>query len=521
MSESTSRPPTAVGRSSRFIQRALLTTARPPFLRAWRDVYLAVAGIAARALTRGEDSASVYLRGSVGSQEFVPALSDIDLVIVLEPGAVEAARRVHQRWERLRRRAPLVTHLLDRPRAQTEDELRILAGRSSYTFGLGDGLSDQPSQDVAGTARLDRDRVLERPGLVGATEGWHLIRGADRRPADPPRDDQQVRIAVWLELVYLWKRAFGTIVDATPPHTAALCVKLVSDATRALLWLDRRELVRTRGEALERAAELLPSHADRVARVTGLAHELRLMPEPPVADALSLLAALTTLIAAELERQLASATRSTVELDGVVPCDVHPLCDWPALVRPRAPEEVFALGGGLGDANAAGAAIAARREGAFTALRSGDVLAFPSSTRDHAALRAVACPVTDPVSAAVVAQTTQAAFPNVEGWSALHWARRAVAEHRQALVDGRAATTRDLLAAARAATFRATLAEGVPVLPVTLDATVALLRRRGVLSDALADNALDGLVSERAGGGPATDLVALRAVVTGLEPFAG
>jgi DNA-binding NarL/FixJ family response regulator len=45
-------------------------------------------------------------------------------------------------------------------------------------------------------------------------------------------------------------------------------------------------------------------------------------------------------------------------------------------------------------------------------------------------LRAVTCPVTDPVSFALVAGGTVARFPNVDGWSAEHAARRAVAEHR-------------------------------------------------------------------------------------------
>src|SRR5262249_45654645 len=161
----------------------------------------------------------------LGSSDFLPGLSDVDVVLVFPSGTnMAAARRtVHGRWDALKRRSPATASLLDRPLVLGEGELRLIEGRSAYTAGLHEGSPDEPSGDASTAHRIDRRRLLERPGIFSTTTGWNLVAGRDLRPAEAPRDEQQVRVAVWLELLFYWKRAFEALAGPAQPHTAALC----------------------------------------------------------------------------------------------------------------------------------------------------------------------------------------------------------------------------------------------------------------------------------------------------------
>src|SRR5205085_9213161 len=105
-----------------------------------------------------------------------------------------------------------------------------------------------------------------------------------------------------------------------------------------------------------------------------------------------------------------------------------PLADWRTVVWPSIPYETFVpVAGDPTEPDVVREAIAPEI-GLFRALRLGPLLVLPTLTRG--ALRAVQCPLTDPVSFALLDGRETAAFPAAPGWSAHDWARRAVDEHR-------------------------------------------------------------------------------------------
>jgi hypothetical protein len=149
-------------------------------------------------------------------------------------------------------------------------------------------------------------------------------------------------------------------------------------------------------------------------------------------------------------------------------------------------------------------ATSAGRAGAYPALRADGLLIFPTTeTWGRAALRAVQCAVTDPVSFSLAEGRDRAAFPNVPGWSAKDSARRALAEHRawldleqgripppvrtwigeQPNADSSLPALGMLFTAARAALFMESLAVGEPELPLTIAAVTALLQQ-GIADEA-------------------------------------
>jgi len=479
-----------VSEATRRAQRLLARTGRGPLGHAWRIGYLLVARVAGRYLAGGTSGASVYLRGSVGTSDLVPFVSDVDLVVLLGNGRASRAG-VHLRWERLRRRLPLFARLVDRPRVHPVEELGLLLGCSAYTVGLDDDGGVAPAGDRF--SLLDRNRLLERPGLYDTTRAWRLLAGHERRPPEPPRDPQQERVAAWLELVYHWKRALEAIADPTPPHTAALCVKLVSEPARVALWLAHGERPRSRADVLARAEELLPDEVLAIRRIAVLDAGIQRLPSPPLGPALHLLARLSAAVADELGHQLAGAPTTRVRLVGGCEGEDVPLCDWRAVVRTGHPGELFRVGAGHpGDFDALRAAIAEDDCGRYTALTDGSLLVFASRRRDRVAMRAVSCPATDPVSAALLAGRGEAAFPDVDGWSAGHWAQRAVGEHGRRLATGEMDLS-GLASAARAALFHESLAEDDPELPVTHDAALRRLAARHPGARAVAERAAEAL----------------------------
>jgi hypothetical protein len=129
------------------------------------------------------------------------------------------------------------------------------------------------------------------------------------------------------------------------------------------------------------------------------------------------------------------------------------------------------------------AAVRAGNRGPYPALRSGAVLVLASMRWPRTQLRAVQCPLTDPVSFALLAGQSHAHYPNVSGWSAADTAARAIAEHAAWMADpgdlcagGEALGM--LISAARAALFHESIVEGAPELPLTVAATLRRLRAR-------------------------------------------
>jgi hypothetical protein len=523
----------------------------------WALAYRTAARAWSAFLTRGESDAAAYVRGSLGVGDTLPGLSDVDMAIVLaeDPAGPGLAReRAAARWQRLRRALRLTDLLLDYPLICEDSELAEMSGSSALTYGLAAPAGKQAAYFGQGAGQ-DRTRMLERPGLYGATADWRLIAGPERRAAEPPRDAQSRRIAGWLELVSWWQWVFPACADPAGPRTASLCTKLVAEPARIWLWLADGERVSGRAEVLGRARRRFPEEEDAFRRALELQRSLPDSPDPPLAEVLPVLVRLSARIAELIAAQIEDQGATGVRLAGADPSelvlaqgewrrtamlaegrelDLLPLCDWKSLACPYMPDESFAqLPGDPGDPALLGAATRSQPAGPYPALQARGLMVLPAE-RWRSRLRAVTCPVTDPVSFALAAGDTVARFPNVDGWSAEHAARRAVAEHRAWLwaapvpPDGSAQDAQGialamLLSAARAALFLESLSAGnEPELAVTLTATARRLAERSAGARAVAEEAVDGYRAFAAHRTPppARTVAAMRTLVQELHVYA-
>ena len=508
-------------------------------MRAWAVVYWLIARAGAGYLTRGERGAAAYARGGLGAGDLVPGLSDIDLSLVLaeDPAGRGRARgRVQRRWCRLLRVLPWANRILDEPRIHEDGDLRELVGRSALTGGLDDSGCGEVACPSGG-ASFDDVKLLVAPGLYSATGGWRRLAGPDRRPAEPARDRQADRIAGWLELVHWWRFAFVACADARGPHTAYLCVKLVSESARVWLWLAHGERAGGRADVLMRALGRLPEEEASLRGALEVLGSLPRSPEPPLADALATLVHLSERIAALIQDETAEEGVASVRLAGadgplLVPGSrssdqpgprLLALADWRALAWPLQPDEsLLALPGDPCDPEDVRAAAASHPAGPYPVLHRPGLLVLPATPLWRNRLRAVQCRVTDPVSFALLDGDTVAGFPRVRGWSALDTARRAVAEHGAWLQTG-SESLGALFTAARAALFWDSARGGEPELALTVTETARRLAGQFPSAGDVAEEGLERyreLVLE--GRPPPADAVrAVRRLVSAMPAYAG
>jgi hypothetical protein len=538
------------------LRRFALRTARGPLRLPWSILYrLALRGYVLF-LTRGQEDVSVYAAGSLGWGEPAYGLSDIDVAVVLGGDAHRqriVRGRVRRRWAWLERTAPIVAGaVLDRPLVVAEDDLKRAVGTSVLTYGLDE---DPGPSGTNGALYLDpaadgdRVGVHLRPGLYGPGMNWRLITGIDRRAAQPAFDPQASRIAAWLELQSYWRWLLQECVDPEPVRTADICVKLVAEPVRILLWLTRRERVSGRAEVLERGRDLLPDEEPVIRAALELRHRRWRSPGAPLAEFLPSLVHLSSRVGSHLAEAVATEGSTRVRLAWGGPSElivaerarsrlgrlgkagwagrIVPLADWRALASPEVPDETLApLTQAPTDPSLLALAATVGNSGAYPALRAGGLLVLASHRYPRSALRGVQCAVTDPVSFALLADDAIATFPEVRGWSARDWGRRAVAEHRVWLESGNSfdeepgQTLARLLTAARAGVFLESIEAGTPELPLTV---VAAAERLGltVAEPSLAEEAAGSyrkLVLEELT--PAGDTVrALRKAVLGLRAY--
>lgn len=375
-------------------------------------------------LTRGVPGASVYLRAGAAGGELRPGMSDIDLALV----APQDAEPIRQRWKALVGRAGWVQYLIDRPLIFDEAELPVIAGGYARTFGLAGGGScyfgERPS--------LDWIRMLEHPGLDGLTADWRLLRGPERRPRPAARDAQDDRLIAWSEVLLWWRWVSIFCDQPRAPRAADVCVKLISQSSRAWLWLAHGERADSRADALRRLARRLPEEEPVARLVLDLNRRLTDAPEPPFGAVLPAFVRMTRRVEALIASQIADAGVDEVRLAGTAdPAAPLPLVDWPATVAPAAFAETFAIApGDPGDPAALAAAAGAYVPGAYRALRSQDLLVLPARPIPHTRMRAVKSRSTDPVSLALADGDAIARFPRARGLSIADVAARAIAEHR-------------------------------------------------------------------------------------------
>jgi predicted nucleotidyltransferase len=511
------------------LQRLVLRTGRTRLRSLWVLIYRGVARAAAAYLTHGERDAAVYVRGGVAGGDFLPGLSDIDLIVVLEEDPVgpgHARERVRRRWLRLIRALPPLILLIDGPRIYESEDLADIVGTSAFTYGLDGGRRPpiRPSGYFDGAASLDRVKTLGRPGLYGMSDDWRLLIGPDQRPPEADRDAQLRRIAAWLELAYWWRLAFSVCMRPSRPRSADMCVKFVAEPARIWLWLAHGERASGRAEALRRAARRLPEEESALRAALDLHRSLPDSPPAPLTETLPTLVRLSRRIADLIVDEIGEEDVTEVRLAGADPATLLPaggewqptgslaegrvppllpLTDWRSLACPPPPDESFALlPGDPGDPATLGTAAATQPAGPYPALRAHCLMILPGPLWLRTRLRAIQCPVTDPVSFALADGIRVARFPEVSGWSAEDTARCAVAEHRAWLQAGRRSREGRgpveavglelgrLLTAARAALFQQSIGEGEAELSLTVTETARVLAARSAAARPVIEEAL-------------------------------
>jgi hypothetical protein len=536
-----------------ILQRVMLRTRAGPLRPLWWLAHEALARVVGLYLRGHNRRAPVYARGSLGIGDPVYGLSDIDLALVLPSGPVitpDDHDQVWARWRRLGRALPLLPRLMIEICIEEDEDLRAVSAAPTLMHGL-DGRAARPVYG-GGPAAARRPRLQERPGLYGPLCDWRLLAGPERRP--PPREwEPSARpIAAWLELQFWWRQAFRACLDPSGPRKPYLCVKLVSEPARILLWLVHGERIVGRKEVLERALELIPEEEPGLRFALAAFERLSDMVEPTLEDALRSLVRLSQRVAARLEEETAAFGVTEVRLlraDGDLPLPTGadgglrallpgaveprllPLTDWRARVVPFPfePDESFAaVPGDPADAETLGPAALVGSAGPYPALRSGDLLVLAARDWGRGRLRAVQCALSDPVSFALLAGRDGAAFPNARGWSALDSAERAVAEHRGGLEEHRDAeppgeSLGRLLAATRAAQFWTSVQDGEPVLPLTLTGAARTLAGAHPSLRSLAEQACDEYQGYRLKLRPPSPgtVAALRRAVLRLRAYGG
>jgi hypothetical protein len=490
---------------------------------------------------RGRDSgAAVYARAGLGVGDPVYGLSDIDLAVAI-PGRARSTvadrERLLQRW-RLRRGAlrRVLSLMLD---VEVYEQLDLHAESAApvFTHGL-DGHASVPVYRVPPDA-AQRPRLQERPGLYGPLCNWRLLVGPESRPRPREWEAGERSIAAWLELQFWWRQAFRACVDPPGPRKPFLCVKLVAEPARILIWLLHGETILARKDILERALLLMPEEEAGLRMALGVLERLPDVSEAPLEAAMRSLVRQSNRIAEVLSRETGSAGVTHVRLvrmDGEDPVasgigaelrslvrdsqapELLPLTDWRsrAVPSPFEPDETFAvLPGDPAEPDTLGAAATAGSAGPYAALRSDELLVLAACGLLRGRLRAAQCAVSDPVSFALMAGSDVAEFQNARGWSARDSAERAVAEHRGWLEETPEGpeplgdTLARHLAAARAAQFWTSIQEGDPALPLTLTDAGRLLAADDPGARTVAEQACAEFAAYRRDGrAPAPETVA-------------
>ena len=506
------RSQAALGRLRRFV----IATSRGPLRPLWALAYRGAAHAAASWLGRGL-GVGVYLRGGLVQGEAEYGLSDVDLSVIA-PDAARAAE-VRRRWKRLAELLEPLGEPVECHHIETRDAVERACGATVFTHGLGG------HQAEGGSIRMQ-----ERPVRTGQLSNWRLLSGPDLRPpaagAWPERDRPAV---AWLDLQFWWRHAFQLASQGNRAWLGVSCVKLVAEPVRTLLWLEDGTELGSRAEALDHARHRLPDQREAIDHAIELR---RGGGAPELGIVVAALAQVSLRIADEIGRRARAAGATRVELDGLDGSRPLPLVDWRARTFEPMPDPVLVpMEGDPADPARLAAASAAAATGVYPALTIGaDLMVLPTTSAAAGRMRGVECPVTDPVSFAMLAGRGDARFAELPGWSAADAAERAVRAHALLLASERDPSYWDvpgegvarLLASARAAFFRESVEYGDPVLALTAQAVARMLCERRPADRATVEEALGLYTAGREQGAqtPPRVLDALQAVVSALPAYA-
>ena len=553
------------------LSRMMLRTSGTPLRVVWGLAYSSVMRAAVAILRREYREASIYLKGSFASGEEVYGISDFDLVVVLPAddvaqGSTQLTAREY--WKQLRRRFPLFGLVVQHCWFYEEDDLRESLSDSCFTHGLAlddDNDSDDRAVFLGPNPLYDHMSLQTHPSLYGPRNEWRNLGRMDRLPRTLPRDPQSRRLTGWLDLQYWWRYAFQACVEPTRDHVPLLCVKLLAEPMRLWLWVERGEQVATREAALRRGLTELPEEREIFELGLSLLKALPNSPRPPLPEVIAALLRQTERLAAHMSTEADEAGWVDVKLTGCEQLhvtrevgermhalqargesvDLLPLADWRARAVPALPDESMILAQATEVSPALLAAMANADHGdAISALRYNSMLVMPTLNSERGTLRAVQCQASDPVSIALADGQQIARFPELAGWSALHCARRAIAEHRgwltaagwsypphgwvgvqSAKSSPHTRTMGLLFSAARAALFIESIDEGRPELAVTIAGVAERLISRDSSCSNVVSSALEEYRASRSGKldkcNDPRSVAAMLEVVCNLPSYAG
>ncbi len=264
------------GHISLLIRRIVLRTGATPLRSVWVFAYRVTARSIAAALSRACPGAAVYLKGSLAVGRSIPGLSDIDLVVVAPPGDERALAGARARWQRLVRLFPPLAGLVPHLWFYREECLAECLAATCLTSGLAQG---QCTAVLLGPTPLtDEMGLLQRPGLESPRDDWVSLAGPERRPVTSTLDEQERGLRAWLELQEWWRYAFAACSTPSSVHTPYVCVKLVAEPARILLWLDGASPGQDRVDVLEQACRRIPEEEQAFRRASELCLEAASFP---------------------------------------------------------------------------------------------------------------------------------------------------------------------------------------------------------------------------------------------------
>jgi glycosyltransferase involved in cell wall biosynthesis/predicted nucleotidyltransferase len=513
------------------IANFMLRTSHSALRSVWALAHYSVMHAVAAYIRLGERGTSVYVKGTFASGDPLFGVSDIDLITVARHDPSHPGRnreRARERWARLCRRIPVLPLLIPHFWVYEDADFVEALSATSLTYGLN---GNEPGPPFIGSRPIvDEVGLQDRPGLYPPRKEWRRLAGPERRPHDSPPNDQERRIAAWLELQHWWRYVFKAAANPEARHVPYLCVKFLAEPVRILAWLRRGERIATRVEALRRALQEMPEEEDAFRLGIELERALPRSPAPPLGEVIPAFTRLSRVIAAHIsaatetagytdvrllwgdERELALHPKSLSWLKGlaetngaVVPL---PLADWRARVAPDIPDETFVVM--VGDATRpsvlAAAARASQAGNTFPVFRTDGLLLLPTLFWLRGTARAVQCESTDPVSMALIEGARVARFPNLAGWSARDSARRATAAHRawlgtwpgeEAAMVNPLHALGMLFTAARGALFLESVEKSSPELPLTVAAVARCLEQRGSNAGNVAGEAFESFRAGR------------------------
>lgn len=528
------------------LARLMLRTASSPLSMVWSLAYASVMRAAAVFVRRDYPDASIYLKGSFASREPVYGVSDVDLVVVIPDEKAPAGslqKSAREAWKQICNRTPLLRRVIQHCWFYEERDLQESIGTCCLTSGLESDEADDRAVFLGSQPLHDHMGLQTHPSIYGPLREWRRMAGPDRLPTASPGDVQSRRLAAWLHLQYWWRHAFQACADPSSAHVPLLCVKLIAEPVRLWLWVERGERVSTREASLARGLAELPEERETFELALRLLKALPRSPAPPLAEAVAALLRGTERLGQHMLEASEETGHVDVRLTGaddilVTPQlreraqalsgKLLPLADWRALAVPGVPDEaLWLLGAARLDPASLAEAARADNGDAVPCVHYNSMMLLPTINPERGLLRSVQCEPSDPVSMALSGGRAIARFPRLAGWSAMHTARRAVAEHRgwlrtadwvspphgwvgtQSAPDNPTMRTLGLLfTAARAALFLESVHDGDPELAVTASGAADRLVARDPGSRAAVEDALN-------------DLRAMRAVENNVTPRVG